>query len=175
MSEQEQEVMPMEVETAEEESKKRERDEEKEETAPDKQEDSTPSKEAAPPAVNAIEDEAKVDMDDLKPAAKLDGNEGEKEESNDQNDEEEEDEEEDDTKPEAKEDDDDEEDEAGKENDEPKTTLPLRPIKRARTAYFIFADDKREEIKAKVSILYLCLASCAAHSLRSNYFVVTVR
>lgn len=39
-----------------------------------------------------------------------------------------------------------------KENEEPKeyAPLPVRPIKRARTAYFIFADEKREEIKAKV-------------------------
>lgn len=41
-----------------------------------------------------------------------------------------------------------------KENEEPKecAPLPVRPIKRARTAYFIFADEKREEIKAKVCI-----------------------
>lgn len=31
--------------------------------------------------------------------------------------------------------------------------LPARPIKRARTAYFIFADDKRAEIAAQVSLL----------------------
>jgi hypothetical protein len=30
--------------------------------------------------------------------------------------------------------------------------LPARPIKRARTAYFIFADDKRAEIAAQVSL-----------------------
>ena len=32
------------------------------------------------------------------------------------------------------------------------TSLPARPIKKARTAYFIFADDKRAEIQAKVSL-----------------------
>lgn len=29
-------------------------------------------------------------------------------------------------------------------------TLPARPIKKARTAYFIFAEDKRPEVQAKV-------------------------
>jgi hypothetical protein len=37
------------------------------------------------------------------------------------------------------------------EEEEETTTLPARPIKRARTAYFIFADDKRAEIAAQVS------------------------
>ena len=38
-----------------------------------------------------------------------------------------------------------------KENDEPsEQNLSARPIKRARTAYFIFADEKRPEIQAKV-------------------------
>eukprot|EP00579_Thalassiosira_antarctica_P011071 CAMPEP_0201910704 /NCGR_PEP_ID=MMETSP0903-20130614/1979_1 /ASSEMBLY_ACC=CAM_ASM_000552 /TAXON_ID=420261 /ORGANISM="Thalassiosira antarctica, Strain CCMP982" /LENGTH=319 /DNA_ID=CAMNT_0048445375 /DNA_START=44 /DNA_END=1003 /DNA_ORIENTATION=+ len=36
--------------------------------------------------------------------------------------------------------------EAAKVDDEP---LPTLPLKRARTAYFIFADDKREEVKQK--------------------------
>jgi hypothetical protein len=31
-------------------------------------------------------------------------------------------------------------------------TLPARPIKRARTAYFIFTDEKRQEIQAQVSL-----------------------
>ena len=31
--------------------------------------------------------------------------------------------------------------------------LPPRPIKKARTAYFIFADEKRAEIAAKVRVL----------------------
>lgn len=31
--------------------------------------------------------------------------------------------------------------------------LPPRPIKKARTAYFIFADEKRAEIAARVSII----------------------
>lgn len=30
--------------------------------------------------------------------------------------------------------------------------LPLRPIKKARTAYFIFADEKRPEIQARVRL-----------------------
>jgi hypothetical protein len=41
----------------------------------------------------------------------------------------------------------------GKENYEPveeESTLPQKPIKRARTGYFIFADEKRAEIQAKV-------------------------
>lgn len=42
----------------------------------------------------------------------------------------------------------------GKENYEPiheeDPTLPQKPIKRARTGYFIFADEKRAEIQAKV-------------------------
>ena len=41
----------------------------------------------------------------------------------------------------------------GKENDRPATddsALPLKPIKRARTGYFIFADEKRAEIQAQV-------------------------
>jgi hypothetical protein len=41
----------------------------------------------------------------------------------------------------------------GNENDEPTIdapALPLRPIKRARTGYFIFADEKRAEVQAKV-------------------------
>lgn len=34
--------------------------------------------------------------------------------------------------------------------------LPARPIKRARTAYFIFTDEKRSEIQAQVSsVLFL--------------------
>lgn len=32
--------------------------------------------------------------------------------------------------------------------------LPTLPVKRARTAYFIFADEKREEVKQKVGALY---------------------
>ena len=35
------------------------------------------------------------------------------------------------------------------EDDEP---LPTLPLKRARTAYFIFADDKRQEVKQTVCI-----------------------
>ena len=31
------------------------------------------------------------------------------------------------------------------------TSLPARPLKRARTAYFIFTDEKRSEIQAQVS------------------------
>ena len=31
-------------------------------------------------------------------------------------------------------------------------TLPSKPIKKARTAYFIFADDKRPQIQAAVSV-----------------------
>ena len=43
------------------------------------------------------------------------------------------------------------EEEEEEEEEEETTTLPARPIKRARTAYFIFADDKRAEIAAQVS------------------------
>lgn len=40
-----------------------------------------------------------------------------------------------------------------KEKDAPtKPELPPRPIKKARTAYFIFADEKRAEITARVSL-----------------------
>jgi hypothetical protein len=31
--------------------------------------------------------------------------------------------------------------------------VPTRPVKRARTAYFIFADAKRQEVRKEVSIL----------------------
>jgi hypothetical protein len=34
---------------------------------------------------------------------------------------------------------------------EPPSSLALRPVKRARTAYFIFADDRRAALQAKVS------------------------
>jgi hypothetical protein len=34
---------------------------------------------------------------------------------------------------------------------EPPASLALRPVKRARTAYFIFADDRRAALQAKVS------------------------
>jgi hypothetical protein len=34
---------------------------------------------------------------------------------------------------------------------EPPCSLAQRPVKRARTAYFIFADDRRAELQAKVS------------------------
>lgn len=34
---------------------------------------------------------------------------------------------------------------------EPLSSLALRPVKRARTAYFIFADDRRAALQAKVS------------------------
>ena len=47
----------------------------------------------------------------------------------------------------------DDESKEGKENDKPKSdesALPTKPIKRARTAYFIFADEKRAQIQAKV-------------------------
>lgn len=163
MSEQEEAVKPMEAVVEEEESsKKRERDEE-EAAAP--VEAASPNKAPAPSIFK--EDAPKDEPNDLKPS------DGEKEESNDQNDgEEDHEEEEDAAKPEAKEDDDDEE--AGKENDEPKATLPLRPIKRARTAYFIFADDKREEIKALVSIGALPLSSCSHSFLCCNHIVVTI-
>ena len=40
---------------------------------------------------------------------------------------------------------------AAQEDDDPPPALPLRPIKRARTAYFIFMDDKRAEVSAQVS------------------------
>jgi hypothetical protein len=33
---------------------------------------------------------------------------------------------------------------------EPPSALALRPVKRARTAYFIFADDRRAALQAKV-------------------------
>ena len=36
--------------------------------------------------------------------------------------------------------------------DKGETPVPPRPIKRARTAYFIFADDKRPAIQAEVRI-----------------------
>jgi len=36
------------------------------------------------------------------------------------------------------------------------TELPPRPIKKARSAYFIFADEKRAEITARVSIIWVC-------------------
>jgi hypothetical protein len=39
--------------------------------------------------------------------------------------------------------------------EEPTTReLPARPIKRARTAYFVFADDKWAEIAAQVSLIF---------------------
>jgi hypothetical protein len=41
----------------------------------------------------------------------------------------------------------------GKENDKSTTddsALPTKPIKRARTGYFIFADEKRSQIQAQV-------------------------
>ena len=44
---------------------------------------------------------------------------------------------------------------AKEEEEEEAMTLPARPIKRARTAYFIFADDKRAEIAAQVSLILL--------------------
>jgi hypothetical protein len=34
---------------------------------------------------------------------------------------------------------------------EPPSSLALRPVKRARTAYFIFADDRRAALQANVS------------------------
>jgi NAD/NADP transhydrogenase alpha subunit len=40
---------------------------------------------------------------------------------------------------------------------EPPSSLALRPVKRARTAYFIFADDRRAALQAKVSCLCFVL------------------
>ena len=49
------------------------------------------------------------------------------------------------------------------------TSLPARPIKKARTAYFIFADDKRAEIQAKVSLRKGTPTLSQNHSCCSSY------
>lgn len=45
--------------------------------------------------------------------------------------------------------------EAKKDADTTPVKLPPRPIKKARTAYFIFADEKRAEIAARVSSIVM--------------------
>jgi hypothetical protein len=52
--------------------------------------------------------------------------------------------------------DDDENDKKNKESPTAKENLPPRPIKRARTAYFIFTDDKRSKVQSEVRT-YVCL------------------
>jgi hypothetical protein len=42
-------------------------------------------------------------------------------------------------------------DDTKRKTTEPPSSLAHRPVKRARTAYFIFADDRRAELQAKVS------------------------
>ena len=47
-----------------------------------------------------------------------------------------------------------------KKNEASGDALPARPIKRARTAYFIFTDDKRPEVQASVSLILRRFCSC---------------
>lgn len=165
LTEQSEESKPMEVAT-EEKSKKRERDEGETVMKPAvaAAEDTT-----SPPKVDEASKNGKVDKVDtvdLKAAAKTDGGDTDKQQGSD-NEAEDDNDGSVDKKPEAKkpaddehddDEDDDEDDGDAKETDEPKLALPPRPIKRARTAYFIFADAKREEIKAKVRTLCAILA-----------------
>lgn len=53
------------------------------------------------------------------------------------------------------------------------TKLPPRPIKKARTAYFIFADEKRAEIAARVST-YVCCRVLWRLFLRGVCFILLV-
>jgi hypothetical protein len=57
--------------------------------------------------------------------------------------------------------------------------LPARPIKRARTAYFIFADDKRAEIAAQVSLFFTKMRNGSRWNIRlimpSHYSLFSIR